>query len=236
MNSTLDFVVRFLQIVLIDLALSGDNAVVIGMAAASLPKDRRTKAIIIGGACAIVLRIGLVLIATWLIQIKFISAVGGAVLFWVAWRLLRLDVESEAESEEKKKTKVAQNFRQAILLILLADFMMSLDNVLAIAGAANGNDILVIVGLLVSMPLLLLTGGFISKAIDKLKWLPFLGAAVICFTGARMVMEDKFIRPNLGLGTGVIIGISIGIGLLFPGILIVINMVRAKREKKQPVD
>ena len=224
-----DFVIRFLQIVLIDLALSGDNAVVIGMAAASLPKERRTKAIIIGGACAIALRIGLVVIATWLIQIKFISAVGGAVLFWVAWKLLRMDVESEGE--DKKKFKPAQNFRQAVLLILIADFTMSLDNVIAIAGAANGNDILVIVGLVISMPLLLVAGGFISKAIDKFKWLPFLGAAIICFTGMRMILEDKFIEPHLGLGIPAIIGISIAVGLVFPGILLLINTMRARKKK-----
>ena len=130
-----DFVVRFLSITLIDLALSGDNAIVIGMAAASLPRQRRKWAIIIGGGLAILLRIILTTIATLLMQVPLLSAVGGCVLFWVTWRLLKTDVGG---TEEEKKAKEAQNFRQAIILILTADFMMSIDNVIAVAGTAHG--------------------------------------------------------------------------------------------------
>jgi YjbE family integral membrane protein len=207
------FIGGFFSIVLIDLALSGDNAIVIGMAAASLPRDRRVKAIIIGGACAIGLRIALTAIATTLMRITLISAIAGAVLFWVAWKLLRIDI---SEDEEEKQHKAAQNFRQAIVIILTADFMMSLDNVLAVAGAAHGSYLLLIIGLLLSMPLLMTTGGIVSRLIDKFKWVPFLGAAVICFTATRMILEDKFIEPRLGLESPLIIIISVIVGIIVP--------------------
>ncbi len=99
----MDFVLGFLQIIVIDLALSGDNAIVIGMAAASLPGNQRVRAIVIGGACAIILRVALTAIATTLMKITLLSAIAGAVLFWVAWKLLKMDVAAEERGEEKKK-------------------------------------------------------------------------------------------------------------------------------------
>ena len=217
-----EFLAGLLQILIIDLSLSGDNAIVIGMAAASLPKNRRFQAILIGGLCAIGLRIALTAIATTLMKITLISAIAGAVLFWVAWKLLKMDVGDE-EAAEDKKAKTANNFRKAIILILTADFMMSLDNVLAVAGAAHGSYLLLIIGLLLSMPLLMVTGGAISRLIDKFKWLPFVGSAVICFAGMRMILEDKFIEPRLGISSPLIIIISILIGLVFPVIVLLIN-------------
>ena len=112
------------------------------------------------------------------------------------------DDVSEAESEEEQKAKQARNFRQAIILILTADFMMSLDNIIAVAGTAHGNIVLLIFGLLLSMPLLMTTGGAISLLIDRFKWLVFLGAAVIVFAGTRMIFEDKFIESQSPRATG----------------------------------
>jgi YjbE family integral membrane protein len=228
-----DTIVGFFNIVIIDLALSGDNAIVIGMAAASLPRSQRTKAIIFGGACAIVLRIVLTAAATTLMKFTLISAIAGAVLYWVAWKLLKMDVEEEAEGEAKK-TKEAKNFRQAVILILMADFMLSLDNVLAVAGAAHQNYVLLIIGLLISMPLLMTTGGFISRLIDKFKWLPVLGAAVICFTATRMILEDKFIEPKIGLSGTPIIIISIIAAFVITGGIILINKGLAGKKAKEP--
>lgn len=217
-----EFWAGLLQILIIDLSLSGDNAIVIGMAAASVPKNRRTQVILIGGLCAIGLRIALTAIATTLMKITLISAIAGAVLFWVAWKLLKMDVGDE-EAAENKNAKTANNFRKAIILILTADFMMSLDNVLAVAGAAHGNYLLLIIGLLLSMPLLMVTGGAISRLIDKFRWLPFVGSAVICFAGTRMILEDKFIEPRLDISSALIITISIVIGIVFPVIVLMIN-------------
>jgi YjbE family integral membrane protein len=222
-----EFVAGFFQIVLIDLSLSGDNAIVIGMAAASIPRNRRKRALIIGGGCAILLRIALTAGATTLMKITLISAIAGGVLFWVAWKLLKMDV-AEEEEKEKAKAKEAKTFRQAILVILLADFMMSLDNVLAVAGAAHGSYLLLIIGLITSMPLLITTGGLISRLIDRFKWLPFVGAAVISFTGMRMILEDKFIEPRLEISSTMIITISVVVGVLVPIIIVLINRRKAR--------
>jgi len=212
------FIVGFLQIVVIDLTLSGDNAIVIGMAAASLPRNLRTRAIVIGGVCAIVLRIALTLMATWLMNIPLLSAVAGAVLFWVAWKLLKMNISAE-EAEEEKHLRTADTFKQAIFIILTADFMMSLDNVISVAGAAHGNYPLLIIGLLISMPLLMATGGFVSHLIDKFKWIPFVGAAVICYVGMDMILTDKFLDSYWNLPETLIILTSIVFGLLYPTVI-----------------
>jgi YjbE family integral membrane protein len=173
-------------------------------------------------------------IVTTLLKITLLSAIGGAVLFWVAWKLLKMDVTAEAD-EDQKKTKEAKNFRQAIMLILMADFMMSLDNVISIAGAAHGSYLLLIVGLLISMPLLMTTGGVISRLIDKFTWIPFVGAAVISFTATRMILEDKFIEPKLAIFSSFIILISVLIGLLFPAIIFWNNRLAKSKESKNSV-
>jgi YjbE family integral membrane protein len=224
-----NFVVSLLSIILINLALSGDNAIAIGMAAASLPRNNRKWAIIAGGVLAIVLRIGLTSAATLLFGVPLLSAIGGCALFWVTWRLMRIDV---SEDEAKKASKRAQNMRQAILLIVTADLMMSLDNVLAIAGSAHGDIKLLVIGLVLSMPLLLTTGGAISLLIDKFKWLVTLGGAVISFTGTRMILEDHYISTRMHTPSVLVIIISIAVGIIVPGIFILIN--RAKKGENQP--
>lgn len=225
MSLSWDFVVRFLSITLIDLALSGDNAIVIGMAAASLPMHRRKFAIVAGGGLAIILRILLTTIATLLMRIPLVSAVGGIVLFWVSWKLLRIDVGG---TEEEKTAHESRNFRQAIILIVTADFMMSLDNVIAVAGSAHGNITLLIAGLLLSMPLLMTSGGAISLLIDKFKWLVLVGAAVISFTGTRMVFEDRFVESRLLMAPATVIVVSVLVGLFVPAVFGWINRRKAR--------
>jgi YjbE family integral membrane protein len=209
---TWDFLVRLLSITVIDLALSGDNAIVIGMAAAALPRTQRRWAILGGSGLAILLRATLTAIATLLMTITLLSTVGGVVLFWVAWRLLKIDT-GEGQSETGPSAK---NFHQAILLIVIADITMSTDNVIAVAGSANGSIVLLIAGLLISMPLLMVTGGSISMLIDRFKWLVYVGAGAICFTGARMIFEDAPIESRLGLHGVAILAISLTIGVVFP--------------------
>lgn len=217
-----DFVLRFLSIILIDLALSGDNAIVIGMAAAALAKQQRKWAIVLGGSLAIILRISLTIIITLLMQIPLLCAAGGCVLFWVAWKLFRLDV-NEAENAEKAEAKQSKNFRQVVILILTADIIMSLDNVIAIAGTAHGNIILLILGLLLSMPLLMTVGGVISLFIDRFKWLVYLGAAVIIFTGTRMIFEDSLIQSQFPLSPVIVLPVSIFIGITVSTLFFLLN-------------
>ncbi|MEI6875515.1 MAG: YjbE family putative metal transport protein [Spirochaetota bacterium] len=232
-NFDLDFLVRFLNITLIDLALSGDNAIVIGMAAAALPPGKRKWAVILGGALAIVLRIGLTSVATLLTLVPFLSAVGGLVLVWVVYKLLKLDVGSE---DEAGGTRAASNLRQAIVLILAADFMMSLDNVIAIAGSAHGSISLLIAGLLISMPLLMMTGGVISSLIDRAKWLVYVGAIAISFTAARMVFEDKAVEARLHAAGWLVLTISGLAALLIPGFCMLLERRRKNLVLAQAAD
>lgn len=224
---TWDFVLRFLNITLIDLALSGDNALVIGIAAASVSAKRRMWVILIGGGMAIMLRILLTSIATLLMLIPLLSAAGGIVLFWVAYKLLRLGV---LEGRERDKLEEAKNFRQALVLILAADFMMSLDNIIAVAGTAHGNVTLLIAGLLLSMPLLMTTGGAISLIIDRFRWLVFVGALAIAFTATRMVLEDRYIEARYPQPTFVVLGAAFLIGLIVPAFFVWLNK-RGRRDR-----
>jgi YjbE family integral membrane protein len=214
-----DFVLRFLNITLIDLALSGDNAIVIGMAVATLPKERRKLAILIGGGLAILLRISLTAVASFILLIPFLTAVGGLALIWVVYKLLRLD----DGSEESDPAKTAGNFRQAIGLIIAADFMMSLDNVIAVAGSAHGSVVLLIAGLLISMPLLMVSGGFISTLMSKAKWLVYVGAAAISFTAVRMIFEDKMVAGRLPLASSLVAIIALGGAVVIPSAFLVLN-------------
>jgi YjbE family integral membrane protein len=217
MSFSWDFMLRFLNITLIDLALSGDNAIVIGMAVATLPKQRRNLAILIGGGLAIALRVTLTAVASYILLIPFLSAAGGLALVWVVYKLLRLDGGDEDSS------KTAGNFRQAIGLIIAADFMMSLDNVLAVAGSAHGNIVLLVAGLLISMPLLMVSGGFISMLMNKAKWLVYVGAAAISFTAVRMVFEDRMVASRLTLAPSLVVVIALAGAFLIPGAFAVLN-------------
>jgi YjbE family integral membrane protein len=214
MSLSSDYALSIFNIVLIDLSLSGDNAIVIAMAASTLPKSKRKWAIIAGGGSAIALRIGLTSLATWLMTVPLLSAVGGVVLVWVVYRLLK----TSEESEEEKAHGLAKNFKQAIVLILAADFMMSLDNILAVAGTARGDVALLVIGLLVSMPLLMTAGGAISLLIDRFKWLPLLGAFAISFSAVRMVFADRFIEARFPEPAYLVTLVAITLGVAIPAL------------------
>ena len=177
------------QIILFDLILSGDNAVVIGVVASRLHGDQRRWAIVIGAGGAVVLRIALASIATLLLLAPVISMVGGLALFWVAWRLLK------PEGEEFHET--ATTFGQAIRLIILADVVMSLDNVLTVAGAAHGNIALLVFGLALSIPLLFIGAGLIALATDKLPLIIYLGSALIFRIAVVLIVDDKLLHEHL---------------------------------------
>jgi YjbE family integral membrane protein len=206
-----DGILRLLGIALIDVALSGDNAIVIGMAAAALPHGKRRWAIAFGGACAIFLRIALTAVATELLVVPFLSAAGGVVLVWVVYRLLRVDL-SAGDGYGKR----AATMGQAIVLIAVADLSMSLDNVIAVAGSAHGSVTLLVLGLLLSMPLLLTTGGAISMLIDRFRWLIHLGAFAISFTAAQMVLEDQAVKSLLHVRPAAVLLCAAAAGVLIP--------------------
>jgi YjbE family integral membrane protein len=191
-ESSAEFLSGLLSIIVINLVLSGDNAVVIGMAAHQLEPRQRRLAIAFGGAAAIVLRIVLTAVAALLLQLPVVRLVGGVLLVWIAIHLLE---EEEASAEG---AKVASNLRDAIVTILVADLIMSTDNVLGVAAASQGSMALLIFGLVTSMAILMFLGGVVAELIDRFWWLAYVGAAVIAWTGATLALEDPFVEERVG--------------------------------------
>lgn len=182
-------------IVLIDLVLSGDNAVVIGMAAHRLPPRQRRLAILFGGGAAIVLRLALTAIAALLLTLPYLKAIGGLLLLGVAYKLLREEESADAETEpNSRRSSTTATLRGAIVTILLADFIMSLDNVLGVAAASHGDVALLLFGLGLSMAILMLGGSIVASVINRLWWLAYVGTAVIAWTGIEMFLEDPAIE------------------------------------------
>jgi YjbE family integral membrane protein len=181
-----DFLTGAFGVILIDLVLSGDNAVVIGMAARRLPSRQRFLAILLGGLGAVVLRLSFAVGASFLLTIPFVQALGGLLLLWIAWRLLRDEQSEHAVSPRASLVG-------ALSTIVVADFVMSLDNVLAIAGVSHGDIKILALGLGLSMPLVLFGSGMIASLIGRLPWLMPLGAAVLAWTGGGMILEDELV-------------------------------------------
>jgi YjbE family integral membrane protein len=174
-------------IIIVDLVLSGDNAVVIGMAAHRLPPRERRTAIVLGGVAAIVLRVVLTVIAVRLLQISGLRIVGGLLLIWIGFKLLK------QEEESAEGIKAAASMREAVLTILVADFVMSTDNVLGVAAASHNDYVLLTFGLVFSMAILMWMGSIVADLINRVGWLSYVGAAVIIWTGALMIFDDPLI-------------------------------------------
>jgi YjbE family integral membrane protein len=192
------FVASFIQVVLIDLTLAGDNAVVIGLAAAGLPKEQRGRAIMIGIVAATVLRIFFSVITTQLLQIVGLLLAGGVLLLWVSWKMWRelrrpahVEIGAETLSDgaappvafptQKKKLK------DAVTQIIIADISMSLDNVLAVAGAAREHPVVLVFGLALSIMLMGLAATLIARLLNRHRWIGFVGLAVILFVAGEMI-------------------------------------------------
>ena len=187
------FLSQILRIVIIDLVLSGDNAVVIGMAAHRLEPRQRRVAILLGGGAAIALRIFLTAIAAMLLRLWGLQMIGGLLLLWIAMKLLK------QEEESHEGLKAAVTMKGAIATILVADFIMSLDNVLGVAGASDGHVGLLVFGLVLSMGILMFLGSLVAALINRLWWLAYVGSAVIAWTGADMFFEDPLVHSRMPL-------------------------------------
>ena len=183
----MEYLYSVLSIIILDLTLSGDNAVVIGMAAHRLPLRQRRAAIVIGGAVAIALRLALTVVTVYLLRISGLLLVGGLLLMWIAFKLLK------EEGEGAEGLPAAATMGKAISTILMADLVMSLDNILAVAGASHGNTTLLVFGLLLSMVILMWMGSMVANLLNRYTWLSYVGAAVIAWTGAIMIFEDQVI-------------------------------------------
>lgn len=195
----------FLQVLAIDLVLAGDNAIVVGALAAGLPADQRRKVILIGIIAALVLRIGFALIVTQLLQIVGLILAGGLLLLWVAWKMwreLRHTGESAGSAEivgdEHSGLRPAKSFAGAAWTVAVADVSMSLDNVLAVAGAARDHPGILIVGLIFAVALMGIAANFIARYIERYRWIAYLGLAVIVYVAGKMIY-DGFVDPNVGV-------------------------------------
>lgn len=175
------------SIILIDLVLAGDNAIVIALAARSVPQHLQMRSIFWGSLGAIVVRVVMTAAVLWLLKIRGLMLIGGLILLPIAWRLLR---HHEAERDN---VNVARGFWSAMLTIVIADALMGLDNVLAIAGASKGRLGLVVLGLLISVPLVVWGSTLLLKLIARYPLIIYLGAATIAWTAARMVTQDDLV-------------------------------------------
>ena len=184
-----NFWVGFFNIIVLDLILSGDNAVIIGMAARNLSPEQRKKAILIGAGAAVILRAALTAIATYLLNIPFLMTVGGLLLLWIAVKLL-------VEKEEESHVSVSTNMRSAVRTIIVADVVMSLDNVLAVAGAAHGNYLLLIFGLALSIPIIMWGSKLVASILNHVPWLVYVGSAILGYTAGDLIVGDPIIQKN----------------------------------------
>ena len=179
----------FSQIVFIDLVLAGDNAIIIGMVASQFPIDKRKKIIFFGIGAAVILRIILTLLTAYLLQIKGLRLIGGLALLYIVYKLY-VDVIKNQNIEDDKIKVDNSNFLKAIWTILIADFTMSLDNVLGVAGAAKDHYFLLVFGLILSIILMATAATLISNWIKKYKWIGWLGLLAILIVAIELIYTD----------------------------------------------
>ena len=199
----------FFLVIAIDLLLAADNAIIVGALAAGLPADQRRKVIIMGVLAALVLRIAFALVVVQLMSIVGLIFIGGLLLLWVAfkmWRELRHvgGVHSpgspEVPGDEHSGLKPAKSFWGAAWAVAIADVSMSLDNVLAVAGAAGEHPGIMIVGLIFAVALMGVAANFLARLIERYKWLAYLGLLLVLYVALKM-MYDGWVDPSVGVGT-----------------------------------
>ena len=191
----------FLSVLMIDLVLAGDNAVAVGLAAGGLPVKDRRKVILYGLGAAVVLRIGFALITTWLLGVIGLLLAGGVLLLWVCWKMWRelreqithdqADAQAVLDNDPatEPRAKPVKSFKQAFLQVLIADVSMSLDNVLAVAGAAREHPAILVFGLLLSIVLMGVAASAIANLLHKHRWIGFVGLAIVLYVALHMIWE-----------------------------------------------
>jgi YjbE family integral membrane protein len=193
---TPEAITAFIEIILIDIVLAGDNAIVVGALAAGLPPEQRKRVIMIGVLAALVLRILFALIVTQLLQVVGLVLAGGLLLLWVAWRMYR-ELRHEGESagsdevlgDEHSGLRPAKSFASAAWGVAVADVSMSLDNVLAVAGAAREHPWVLVFGLILSVILMGVAANFIARYIERYRWIAWVGLVVILWVALKMIYE-----------------------------------------------
>ena len=185
---TAEFLTGLLSIIVIDLVLAGDNALLIGLIAKSLPKKQQKKVIIIGTFGAIIVRILLTIVAVRLLEIDGLLLVGGVVLIYIAYKIILSNDEMSLNPSKK-------GVWGAIGTIMLADILMGVDNVIGVAGAAHGNFLLVVIGLFISIPIVVWGSSIVIKLINRFPIIIYIGAGVLGWTASKMIMKDGYVAP-----------------------------------------
>lgn len=195
----------FIQVLMIDVMLAGDNAIVVGALAAGLPAHQRRQVIMIGILAALVLRIGFALVVTQLMQIVGLIFAGGLLLLWVSWKMYRelhpageSPGSPEIEGDEDSGLKAPKSFAAAAWAVAVADVSMSLDNVLAVAGAARQHPGILVIGLILSVALMGIAANIIAKYIERFRWIAYIGLAVILYVAGRMIY-DGIVDHDVGI-------------------------------------
>jgi len=182
-----NFWTALVSIIIIDLVLAGDNAVVIGMSARNLPKKHQKAAIVWGTAGAIIVRVLMTLAVLWLLKIPGLMLVGGILLVWISYKLL-------VQKKSHENVAASSSLRTAIVTIVVADTIMGIDNVLAIAGASHGNFLIVILGLLISIPIMVFGSTLVIKLIDRYPVIIYIGAGVLAYTAGSMITDEPMLH------------------------------------------
>jgi YjbE family integral membrane protein len=180
----------FFSVIVIDLVLAGDNAVVVGMAAAGLPPTERRRVIVIGIAFATVLRIALALVTVQLLAIIGLTLAGGILLLWVAWKMFRELRPAQSASHANHPVK-PRSFRQALFQVVLADVSMSLDNILAVAGTARDHIWVLVAGLTLSVALMGVASTIVARVLDRYHWIAWIGLGIVAFVAIRMIYDGS---------------------------------------------
>jgi len=219
-----DFFTALMSIVLIDLILAGDNAVVIAAAVRSLPRKQRQKGILLGAGAAVVLRVFLTYFATQLLQMSYVKLIGGLFILWIA---VKLFVDSSPEEEARQN---AHSILQALWVIVVADLTMSVDNVLAVAGASKGNLFLLLFGLGLSIPFVVFTSSLLSMLMDKYPLIIYAGAGILGKVGGEMIFTDPIVVERIQIPEVLLYGLE---ALFAVGVIVVGKLwVRWRSEKK----
>ncbi len=185
---SIDFLTALLAIIAIDLVLAGDNAIVIGLAARNLPKEQQKRVIWWGSFGAIGIRTLMTICVVWLLKIPGLLAIGGILLIWIAFKLF-------IDDSNHGNLSVAPGMWAAIRTILIADTIMGIDNVIAVAGAAHGSFLLVILGLLISVPIVVWGSTLFIQWTEKYPWIIEIGAAILAWTAAKMLISEQLLQP-----------------------------------------
>ena len=207
-----EFWARWVSIVILDLTLAGDNALVIALAVRTLPPKQQFWGRMWGSLGAVGLRLLFITIITYLLQIPLLMFVGGLLLIWIALKLVRQTADDGGEGHVRQ----GGSLFQAIWIIVVADVVMSLDNVLAVAGAAQGNLVLVVFGIALSLPLVVWGSGLLARLMNRYPWIIWLGGGILGYVAAEMMLKDEWVKSWLGRIADVLhypLPIALGIAL-----------------------